>query len=95
MRVYSSLWNADDWATQGWQVKTDWTKAPFTAFYKNYNANGCVKSSTGSSRASGNSVNDQAWQTQELDSAGRNNLRWVQSKSPCHKACLAHLMDDS
>ncbi|KAK3031195.1 hypothetical protein RJ639_035352 [Escallonia herrerae] len=31
MRVYSSLWNADDWATQGEQVKTDWTKAPFTA----------------------------------------------------------------
>nr|XP_017245787.1 PREDICTED: xyloglucan endotransglucosylase/hydrolase protein 24-like [Daucus carota subsp. sativus] len=26
MRVYASLWNADDWATQGGRVKTDWTK---------------------------------------------------------------------
>ncbi|KAL8512488.1 hypothetical protein ACS0TY_018819 [Phlomoides rotata] len=35
MRVYCSLWNADDWATQGGRVKTDWTKAPFVAFYRN------------------------------------------------------------
>ncbi|KAK3004267.1 hypothetical protein RJ639_017875, partial [Escallonia herrerae] len=87
MRVYSSLWNADDWATQSWQVKTDRTKAPFTAFYRNYNANGCVKSSARSSCASGNSVNDQAWQTQELDSVGRNRLRWVQSKFMIYNYC--------
>ena len=31
MRIYSSLWNADDWATRGGLVKTDWTQAPFTA----------------------------------------------------------------
>ncbi|KAK3014064.1 hypothetical protein RJ639_010318 [Escallonia herrerae] len=43
MGVYSSLWNANDWATQGGRVKTDWTKAPFMASYRNYNANGCVK----------------------------------------------------
>ncbi|KAK3039065.1 hypothetical protein RJ639_028516, partial [Escallonia herrerae] len=87
MRVYSSLWNADDWATQGGRVKADWTKAPFTASYRNYNANGCVKSSAGSSCASTNSVNDQAWQTQELDSAGRNRLRWVQSKFMIYNYC--------
>ncbi|CAL5203643.1 unnamed protein product [Lathyrus oleraceus] len=33
MRIYSSLWNADDWATRGGLVKTDWSKAPFTAYY--------------------------------------------------------------
>jgi hypothetical protein len=31
MKLYSSLWNADDWATRGGFVKTDWTQAPFTA----------------------------------------------------------------
>ncbi|KAI8008019.1 hypothetical protein LOK49_LG07G01838 [Camellia lanceoleosa] len=39
MKVYSSLWNADDWATQGGRIKTDWTKAPFTACYRNFNVN--------------------------------------------------------
>ncbi|CAN6547236.1 unnamed protein product [Malus baccata var. baccata] len=31
MRIYSSLWNADDWATRGGLVKTDWSQAPFAA----------------------------------------------------------------
>ncbi|KAL8131931.1 hypothetical protein AgCh_007729 [Apium graveolens] len=43
IRVYASLWNADDWATQGGRVKTDWTKAPFTAYYRNFNIKGCPK----------------------------------------------------
>ncbi|WJZ98931.1 hypothetical protein VitviT2T_017420 [Vitis vinifera] len=29
IRIYSSLWSADDRATRGGLVKTDWTKAPF------------------------------------------------------------------
>ena len=37
IRIYSSLWNADQWATRGGLVKTDWTKAPFTASYRNFN----------------------------------------------------------
>nr|CAD1843628.1 unnamed protein product [Ananas comosus var. bracteatus] len=28
MGVYASVWNADDWATQGRRVKTDWSHAP-------------------------------------------------------------------
>ncbi|KAG5231901.1 brassinosteroid-regulated family protein [Salix suchowensis] len=42
MRIYSSLWNADDWATRGGLVKTDWTKAPFTAYYRNFRASACT-----------------------------------------------------
>lgn len=38
MRIHSSLWNADDWATMGGRVKTDWNAAPFTASYRNFNA---------------------------------------------------------
>ncbi|OVA15365.1 Glycoside hydrolase [Macleaya cordata] len=41
MGVYSSIWNADDWATQGGRVKTDWTHAPFVASYKGFEINGC------------------------------------------------------
>ncbi|MBA0645673.1 hypothetical protein Goklo_013736, partial [Gossypium klotzschianum] len=29
-------------ATRGGLVKIDWTQAPFTALYRNFNANACV-----------------------------------------------------
>ncbi|KAJ1256008.1 hypothetical protein BS78_K112600 [Paspalum vaginatum] len=43
-RVFASIWDAEDWATQGGRVKTDWSKAPFVAAYRRYNvsANACV-----------------------------------------------------
>ncbi|XP_050384067.1 xyloglucan endotransglucosylase protein 6 [Argentina anserina] len=41
MGVYSSIWNADDWATQGGRVKTDWSHGPFVASYKGFNINAC------------------------------------------------------
>ncbi|KAL1821331.1 hypothetical protein ACET3Z_016200 [Daucus carota] len=89
MRVYASLWNADDWATQGGRVKTDWTKAPFTAYYRNFNIKGCPKSSTGSSSCGSStaSSNNEGWRTHELDAAGRNRLRWVQSKHMVYNYC--------
>ncbi|TVT98652.1 hypothetical protein EJB05_56026, partial [Eragrostis curvula] len=31
MYAFSSIWAAEDWATQGGRVKTDWSKAPFVA----------------------------------------------------------------
>ncbi|EEF25685.1 conserved hypothetical protein [Ricinus communis] len=42
MRIYASIWNADDWATRGGLVKTDWTQTPFTAAFKNFQANACI-----------------------------------------------------
>ncbi|CAD5186237.1 unnamed protein product, partial [Musa acuminata subsp. malaccensis] len=51
MRIYSSLWNADDWATRGGLVKTDWSQAPFTASYRSFRAD-TVPSSSGCAAAS-------------------------------------------
>ncbi|KAL2476601.1 putative xyloglucan endotransglucosylase/hydrolase protein 16 [Abeliophyllum distichum] len=91
MRVYCSLWNADDWATQGGRIKTDWTKAPFTAYYRNFNINGnvCATGSNVGSCASKSvdSSNSGTWQTQELDANGRNRLRWVQQKHMIYNYC--------
>ncbi|CAI9276415.1 unnamed protein product [Lactuca saligna] len=85
MRVYASLWNADDWATQGGRVKTDWTNAPFTASYRKFNANA---KKVGPNSVSTNSINDnQSWSTQGLDAAGRNRIRWVQTKHMIYNYC--------
>nr|WEV90801.1 xyloglucan endotransglucosylase/hydrolase [Larix kaempferi] len=43
MGVYSSLWNADDWATQGGLVKTNWSNAPFAASYRNFRVEGACQ----------------------------------------------------
>ncbi|XVF37901.1 hypothetical protein REPUB_Repub20aG0051200 [Reevesia pubescens] len=87
IRIYSSLWNADDWATRGGLVKTDWTKAPFTAYYRNFNAKACTWSGTASSCASTSSVPDGVWENSELDAPGRRRLRWVQKYFMIYNYC--------
>ncbi|CAG7886827.1 hypothetical protein BRARA_A00835 [Brassica rapa] len=42
MKVFASLWSADDWATQGGRVKTNWTQAPFVAEGRRYKARTCL-----------------------------------------------------
>ncbi|KAB1204221.1 Xyloglucan endotransglucosylase/hydrolase protein 22 [Morella rubra] len=91
MKIHSSLWNADDWATRGGLVKTDWTQAPFTASYKNFNANACVWSS-GSSSCSPNSPStsgsNNAWLSEELDSASQERLNRVQKNYMIYNYCM-------
>ncbi|XP_042502921.1 probable xyloglucan endotransglucosylase/hydrolase protein 23 [Macadamia integrifolia] len=89
MRIYSSLWNADDWATRGGLIKTDWTQAPFTASYRNFNANACVWSS-GSSSCNSNSASSASnnnWYSQELDSTSQQRLKWVQKNYMIYNYC--------
>ncbi|KAL2530154.1 putative xyloglucan endotransglucosylase/hydrolase protein 16 [Forsythia ovata] len=83
MRIYSSLWNADDWATRGGLVKIDWSKAPFTAYYRNFNAQTC----TGSCTSSNSKLSNGAWQSQELDAYSRRRLRWVQKNFMIYNYC--------
>ncbi|KAL0404572.1 UNVERIFIED_CONTAM: putative xyloglucan endotransglucosylase/hydrolase protein 25 [Sesamum radiatum] len=80
MRVYSSLWNADDWATRGGLVKTDWSQAPFTVSLRNFRANACVWKSTKSSCSANNSSSTKPWLSEELDAASASRLKWVQRK---------------
>ncbi|XP_078170324.1 putative xyloglucan endotransglucosylase/hydrolase protein 26 [Carex rostrata] len=41
-RVYSSIWNADDWACQGGKIKTNYTYQPFVANYVSYQEKSCL-----------------------------------------------------
>lgn len=90
MRLYSSLWNADDWATQGGRVKADWSKAPFTASYRNFNANACFVAkgrSSCSSRSTKASTSNAGWLTQELDNASQTRMKWVQNNYMIYNYC--------
>ncbi|KAI9075961.1 hypothetical protein K1719_042083 [Acacia pycnantha] len=81
MRMYSSLWNADDWATRGGLVKTDWSKAPFTAYYRNFKATDLSLSS------SSKSLSDSQVQSNELDANGRRRMRWAQKYFMIYNYC--------
>ena len=90
MGVYGSLWDGEDWATEGGRIKTDWTQAPFNASYRMFNPNACVWSPSGRSscNSSTNPDNSQAWLTQSsLDARGRNRLRYLQSKFMIYNYC--------
>ncbi|KAK4258197.1 hypothetical protein QN277_007670 [Acacia crassicarpa] len=80
MRMYSSLWNADDWATRGGLVKTDWSNAPFTAYYRNFKA-------TDLSLSSSKSFSDSQVQSNELDANGRRRVRWAQKYFMIYNYC--------
>ncbi|XWS73758.1 hypothetical protein CRYUN_Cryun02cG0156100 [Craigia yunnanensis] len=85
MWIYSSLWDAENWATRGGLVKTDWSQAPFTASYQNFNAQACIWASNSSS-CSSNSSND-SWLTQSLDSSGEARIKWVQKNYMIYNYC--------
>ncbi|XP_057967814.1 xyloglucan endotransglucosylase protein 7-like [Malania oleifera] len=89
MKLYSSLWNADEWATRGGLVKTDWTQAPFAASYRNFNAvDACIWSSGVSSCSSPSSASvNRAWLSQQLDGASRKRLISVQKRYMIYNYC--------
>ncbi|KAK9115882.1 hypothetical protein Sjap_014829 [Stephania japonica] len=83
MRLYSSLWCADDWATRGGLVKTDWTHAPFTASYRAFKADACVYTNGRSSCSSSKAT----WWNQALDSNAVKKLKWVQQNYMIYNYC--------
>ena len=84
MGVYSSIWNADDWATQGGLVKTDWSHAPFISTYKNFSIDACEHSAA--TTASCFSWWDQPAYA-SLDAKQRLKLKWVQEKYMTYDYC--------
>ncbi|XP_066318330.1 probable xyloglucan endotransglucosylase/hydrolase protein 12 [Miscanthus floridulus] len=85
MYAYSSIWAAEDWATQGGRVKADWSKAPFVASYHGIDldvcecySGGCV--STCAAAFAGGSCSS-------LSDAQVGKMQWVQSSYRIYDYC--------
>ncbi|KMT19886.1 hypothetical protein BVRB_1g009350 [Beta vulgaris subsp. vulgaris] len=83
MRLYSSIWNADQWATQGGRIKTDWSQAPFRASYRNFKADACVRDA-GRTSCSPRTL---TWMTKKLDDLNVNRLKWVRENFMIYNYC--------
>ncbi|CAK8542787.1 unnamed protein product [Lathyrus sativus] len=87
MKIYNSLWNADDWATRGGLEKTDWSKAPFIAGYKSFHIDGCEASVNSKfCGTQGKRWWDQA-EFRDLDAAQWRSLKWVRDKYTIYNYC--------
>uniref|UniRef100_A0ACD5ZBS3 Uncharacterized protein n=1 Tax=Avena sativa TaxID=4498 RepID=A0ACD5ZBS3_AVESA len=91
VHVFASIWNAEEWATQGGRVKTNWSEAPFVAAYRRYDASStCVWRGSGSTtRCGGNHLPSSAssWMTQKLDWWSWMTLNWVRMNYLAYDYC--------
>jgi len=83
LHAYGALWNGDEWATRKGQVKIDWSKAPFSAYYRSYHADACVSSRGGSRCSHGRGQ----WWDWTFDGTMAARLRWVRQKYLVYDYC--------
>jgi xyloglucan:xyloglucosyl transferase len=85
-RIYGSLWDAEDWATEGGRIKTDWSGAPFVTYYRNYNVTWC-QPSPGVSWCGAEPKNSTHFDLTPQEIA---DLQWVRDKSMIYSYCTDH-----
>lgn len=85
MRAYSSIWNADSWATRGGLDRINWSKAPFIAKLRKFRARACKFEGTTSvgecTRAAAAST------TSELGLDDQNQMELIRSKALMYDYC--------
>ncbi|KAI5079984.1 hypothetical protein GOP47_0005463 [Adiantum capillus-veneris] len=90
MRVYSSIWNGDSWATQGGLLKINWANAPFVATYRNFGAANACRASTPAAAsacvraAASNHISGTGGAAPSFD---RNKLQWVKKNFMVYDYC--------
>ncbi|KAJ8437721.1 hypothetical protein Cgig2_009435 [Carnegiea gigantea] len=93
--VYSSIWNADDWATQGGRVKTDWSHAPFIVSYRGFEIDACEcpvpsASADNMKKCSSEAENKYWWDeptVSKLSIHQSHQLMWVRSNHLIYDYC--------
>ncbi|XP_031403792.1 xyloglucan endotransglucosylase/hydrolase protein 9-like isoform X1 [Punica granatum] len=93
MGVRASVWNADDWATQGGRVKTDWSHAPFVSTFRSFQIDACDLLEDGSGTEVVTRCTESGqfwWDKPEFDGLDRHRnrqLRRVQRKHLVYDYC--------
>ncbi|KAK4280914.1 hypothetical protein QN277_012468 [Acacia crassicarpa] len=91
MKVYTSLWNADDWATRGGLVKTNWNDAPFIARLSHFRARACKWNGPVSiSQCAANNIPANWWTNpvySRLSYAQMRHLSWVRKNYMIYDYC--------
>ncbi|KVH93880.1 Concanavalin A-like lectin/glucanase superfamily [Cynara cardunculus var. scolymus] len=90
MRVYSSLWNADNWATRGGLVKIDWTAAPFVANYRRFRARACKWDGPVSVSLCGSTTPANWWTSpayKQLTISQQGQLKWARDNHMIYNYC--------
>jgi xyloglucan:xyloglucosyl transferase TCH4 len=77
MRLYGSLWDAEDWATQGGRVKTDWSGAPFLAQYRNFTSADAASPPAAATGGFG----------QDMDATGQEAMKWARDNYMVYDYC--------
>ena len=100
--IYASIWDGDQWATEGGRIKLNWTSAPFIATYQGFYFNACelvgtntVASCAASTYASpivsnlaSSTSSSSANGTQTLTSHQQNQLKWVKKRWLNYNYCV-------
>ncbi|XP_030541241.2 xyloglucan endotransglucosylase/hydrolase protein 9-like [Rhodamnia argentea] len=91
MRVRGSVWNADDWATQGGRVKTNWSHAPFVSSFRSFGIDACELSpETDDIVTKCRQLGQYWWDKPSFDEIGRHRSRqltWVRKKHLVYDYC--------
>ncbi|KAF8398747.1 hypothetical protein HHK36_014605 [Tetracentron sinense] len=92
MRIYGSLWNADDWATQGGRLKTNWSHAPFISTFQSFEIDACELSPETEDIVVKCSMVGQFWWTKPamngLNKHKSHQLKWVRAKHLVYDYCM-------
>ncbi|KAH7351930.1 hypothetical protein KP509_19G020900 [Ceratopteris richardii] len=91
MRVFSSIFNGDSWATQGGAVKIEWSHGPFAASYRGFSAsNACRASSSAGAvacvRAASNHISATGGMPKQKG-FNRRRLNWVKRNFMIYDYC--------
>ncbi|ONK67162.1 uncharacterized protein A4U43_C06F16660 [Asparagus officinalis] len=84
VKVQASLWNGEDWATEGGTIKIDWSKSPFFTYYRNYSENACIWYGPGS-HSCGNDVS--SWMNRGLEAKEVEKIAWAKKNYMIYNYC--------